>query len=264
MKTKAPTDPVKLSKLKQKLTQLDQLPSSKPLHALLSSAIVKGIMEGDWGQGDRIPTEAELIELSGFSLGTVQRALRSLTEDGVLERKQGSGSFVRQHAQRINDVAHVRFLTEDGQKLLSLYSQVLRRSDAKGPGFWEAHFNIGTEHIQQIDRLMKVNDEFEVYNRFYFDGARFTQLASTPLRDLEGANFKTLLEQETDIAWGDVQETLQLVEAPASVAKAMKWPARSTVGLIEISRREKGSNRTLYCQELFIPPAGRKMQLLPY
>jgi GntR family transcriptional regulator len=263
MKTKAPTAPAKLKKLGQTLAHLNRHAPAKSLHALLSAAIVRCISQGDWGQGDRIPTEAELIELSGFSLGTVQRALRSLTEEGVLERKQGSGTFVSKHSSRINDVAHVRFLTQDGQDLLSIYSKVLMRSIAKGTGLWNIHFDDPTVEVMQIDRLLTVNDEFEVFNRFYFDCNRFKKLAATELHELDGANFKTLLEQESAIAWGEVQETLQIVKAPAVVAKAMKLPPRTVVGLLEISRQEKGGAFPIYCQELYIPQAARKMQLLP-
>jgi len=183
--------------------------------------------------------------------------------EGVLERKQGSGTFVSEHSPRINDVAHVRFLTQDGKSLLSIYSKVLNRTIAKGDGFWNTHFDDSNVTVLQIDRLLKVNDEFDVFNRFYFDGTRFKKLAMAELHELDGANFKTLLEQESDIHWGEVRETLQIAQAPIAVTKALKLPAHSVMGVLEISRFEKGSSSPLYCQELFIPPAGRKMQLLP-
>ena len=106
MKTRLPTEPAKLKRLKKTLSGIAHDSKDKPLHVLLSSAISQSINQGEWKVGDRIPTEAELIQLSGYSLGTVQKALSSLAGDGTLSRKQGSGSFVNAKSQRIIDVAH--------------------------------------------------------------------------------------------------------------------------------------------------------------
>jgi DNA-binding FadR family transcriptional regulator len=52
------------------------------------------ITHGRWQVGRRIPTEPELAELSGTSRNTVREAVQSLVHAGLLERRQGSGTFV--------------------------------------------------------------------------------------------------------------------------------------------------------------------------
>ena len=47
-----------------------------------------------WRIGDRIPTEAELAHLTGTSRNTVREAVQSLVHAGLLERRQGSGTYV--------------------------------------------------------------------------------------------------------------------------------------------------------------------------
>src|SRR4051812_50116078 len=52
------------------------------------------ITTGTWAIGTRIPTEAELAQLTGTSRNTVREAVQSLVHSGLLERRQGSGTYV--------------------------------------------------------------------------------------------------------------------------------------------------------------------------
>src|ERR687885_2984506 len=52
------------------------------------------IVAGTWAIGARIPTEAELAQLTGTSRNTVREAVQSLVHAGLLERRQGSGTYV--------------------------------------------------------------------------------------------------------------------------------------------------------------------------
>ncbi|MFN8077164.1 MAG: FadR/GntR family transcriptional regulator [Kineosporiaceae bacterium] len=52
------------------------------------------ISSGRWQVGDRIPTEAELAASTGTSRNTVREAVQSLVHAGLLDRRQGSGTYV--------------------------------------------------------------------------------------------------------------------------------------------------------------------------
>ena len=52
------------------------------------------VTSGAWALGTRIPTEAELAQLTGTSRNTVREAVQSLVHAGLLERRQGSGTYV--------------------------------------------------------------------------------------------------------------------------------------------------------------------------
>jgi DNA-binding FadR family transcriptional regulator len=52
------------------------------------------ILAGTWPIGSRIPTESELAQLTGTSRNTVREAVQSLVHAGLLERRQGSGTYV--------------------------------------------------------------------------------------------------------------------------------------------------------------------------
>lgn len=52
------------------------------------------IAQGSWGVGDRIPSEAELTATLGVSRPSVREAVRSLVQLGLLETRQGDGTYV--------------------------------------------------------------------------------------------------------------------------------------------------------------------------
>lgn len=53
------------------------------------------IDDGTWPLGQRLPPEPELAEIIGISRNTVREAVRVLTFSGVLEVRQGDGTYVR-------------------------------------------------------------------------------------------------------------------------------------------------------------------------
>lgn len=52
------------------------------------------ISSGEWPVGTRIPTEPDLVAALGVGRNTVREAVRALVHAGVLERRQGSGTYV--------------------------------------------------------------------------------------------------------------------------------------------------------------------------
>lgn len=56
--------------------------------------VLQKIDSGEWPEGGRIPSEAQLVEQLGASRMTIHIALRDLSTAGVLMRKQGAGTFV--------------------------------------------------------------------------------------------------------------------------------------------------------------------------
>jgi len=258
MKTKTPTSPAKLRLLGRTLHRVRRQNEGLALHGQLRLALLQCIHGGHWTAGDRVPTEAELIEATTLSAGTVQRALRDLTDEGVLLRQQGSGSFVASAPNRIDDVAHCRFFGHDGVTVLPVFSRILSRKPAPRKGPWIAYFPADAR-VVRLDRVLTVNDEFDVYSRFYFDGGRFPGLASRPVGELAGANFRLLLGQEGQTPAGDVTETLRLVQATTEVARGMGVAEGSWVAYLEIVRHIAGGAGALYYLQMYVPPTERPL-----
>lgn len=55
----------------------------------------EAISAGDWAVDERIPPEPELVAALGVGRNTVREAVRALAHAGLLEVRQGDGTFVR-------------------------------------------------------------------------------------------------------------------------------------------------------------------------
>jgi DNA-binding LacI/PurR family transcriptional regulator len=66
-----------------------------PKHRQVYDALVQQITGGRMRAGQRLPSEADLVQRFGASRITVGRALRDLQTAGLVERRAGSGTFVR-------------------------------------------------------------------------------------------------------------------------------------------------------------------------
>jgi GntR family transcriptional regulator len=65
-----------------------------PLYQQVKRYILSRIDDGQWSVGQPIPSEHDLCALLSVSRATVVRALTDLVHMGVLERRQGLGTFV--------------------------------------------------------------------------------------------------------------------------------------------------------------------------
>jgi DNA-binding FadR family transcriptional regulator len=83
----------------------------------------QAIRAGDWAVDERIPPEPELVSVLGVGRNTVREAVRALAHAGLLEVRQGDGTFVRATSEisgalrrlcgtELREVRQVRFLLE--------------------------------------------------------------------------------------------------------------------------------------------------------
>lgn len=71
-----------------------------------------GLAEGRWRPGQLMPSEAELVAQFGVSRMTVNRALRELQAEGLVERVQGVGTFAAQ-LHHVSSTLTIRDLHEE-------------------------------------------------------------------------------------------------------------------------------------------------------
>ena len=68
---------------------------SPPKYRQVYSALRRDIQSGRLGTGARLPSEADLVRKFGASRITVGRAMRELQVAGLIERRAGSGTYVK-------------------------------------------------------------------------------------------------------------------------------------------------------------------------
>lgn len=134
-------------------------------YGLLRDIMLDAITSGSWKRGMQLPTEQELARVTPFSLGTVQRALRSLVEDGIIVRRQGFGTFVAD-ARPLDKPWHMRFVAPEGGDIVPTFTYALHREAVAKTGRWTQYFP-NRDDLFVIERRFRIADKFWVFNRFY-------------------------------------------------------------------------------------------------
>lgn len=87
-----------------------------PLYQRLRDRLAEQIANNRWRPGEAIPTEAALSAEYQLSTGTVRKAIDALVSEGILERQQGRGTFIRRAQFQSSLFRFFRFQTVSGER----------------------------------------------------------------------------------------------------------------------------------------------------
>src|SRR5690349_7687886 len=116
---------------------LGPVPRGETLSDRVIARLRQQITSGSWPVGSRIPTEPELVTQLGVARNTVREAVRALAHNGLLDIRQGSGTWVVATSE-LAGVMHRRFAAADPGDVTELRSTLessaarlaaLRRTD---------------------------------------------------------------------------------------------------------------------------------------
>ncbi|MFR9802514.1 FadR/GntR family transcriptional regulator [Pseudonocardia sp. RS010] len=111
------------------------------------------VAAGEWSVGTRIPTEAGLAATLGVGRNTVREAVRALAHAGLLEVRQGDGTFVRATSELSGAIRRLA-----GAELRELL-QVRRLLEAEGARLAAARRTAAD--LVELDRAMAACEEAE-------------------------------------------------------------------------------------------------------
>jgi GntR family transcriptional regulator len=84
-------------------------------YGALAAALRQRVVDGEWPPGTALPAETSLAAQHGVALGTLRRALELLAEQGLIERRHGRGTFVRDGLSGAPMLRFFRFGADDGE-----------------------------------------------------------------------------------------------------------------------------------------------------
>ncbi|MFE2757914.1 FadR/GntR family transcriptional regulator [Actinosynnema sp. NPDC059335] len=109
------------------------------------------ITAGEWPVGRRIPPEPELVTALGVGRNTVREAVRALSHAGLLEVRQGDGTFVRATSELSGAVRRLC-----GNELLEVL-QVRRTLEVEGARLAATHRT--DDEVRRLEELLAERDE---------------------------------------------------------------------------------------------------------
>lgn len=203
-----------------------------PLYQRLSDEILARIASGEWLPGQSIPTEAELTKLYGVAIGTVRKAVDTLVSEGLLERSQGRGTFVRRPSFNASFFRFFRQIDSSGSQAVPT-SQVLSRTLEQPPQA-VIHALVLKKHEQvvHLERVRVIEGQRKFYEDIWLPGSKFSSLL-----DVEPSRFGNLLypfyEQQCGQHVASAQETLTVESASAETARILEIEEGKPVVVIE-------------------------------
>ncbi|WP_223385559.1 GntR family transcriptional regulator [Oricola cellulosilytica] len=146
-----------------------------PLYLQITEMISREISAGIWPDGSRLPTEAELSKKLGVAIGTLRKALALLEERGLLERIQGSGTYVRRKAKTgaIYEFLHLELKHGGGLPTARILSLDL----CPNPDFLPRFGDGASDKAWRVRRLRRLDGVPAALEEIWFDGRHAASLA---------------------------------------------------------------------------------------
>jgi DNA-binding GntR family transcriptional regulator len=235
-----------------------------PKHARLREAIIAAVQAGELPAGLKMAGERELSAALGLSLGTTQKALGRLVDDGFLVRRQGHGTFVGTARRAVAGSWHYRFLAADGVSELPVFTTILERRLVLEAGPWSQALGADEKGYVLLLRRLEVGGHFDCSSRMYLPASRFGRLLRIAERRLADTNLKALLESDFAAPTLHSDGLAHVVRCLPADARLLKL-APGTSGLQVQIRGYSFGRLPITWQRMFVPPTeyGLKLDFNP-
>lgn len=222
-------------------------PTNEPRYAAIKRHIRGQIETGEWPVHFRVPSENDLARDFGVSRMTARRALSELTDEGVLMRSQGLGTFVAEPVPA-GSLLEVRNIADEVSARDHSYSnRILLLEEATAS--------------TDVARALGMPEEARVFHSIivHCDNAlpiqweeRFTNPALVPdylQQDFSATTPNAYLSRVAPLTEADT--TVEAIAAEAAVAEALAIDTHSAC--LQIWRRTKSRTGTVSFARLVHP-----------
>jgi len=245
-----------------------------PKYLRLSNAMLDAIESGEFTPGSRIPGERDLMDTLPVSLGTIQKAMNALVEQGVLFRRAGMGTFVAGATLQADqadeekvakrDLLHFRFRSDVGQPLLPIYLHVLSitqvRAETEGlEPPWREFLNSGDSFVR-IERILNVADRFKGFTRYYLPFERYGSLLERSYEELSGLTLREFLNKSYSMPTLRFEHRIQCEQLAPDVCGRLGLAEGSYGTFWQILGRSYRDAPATY-QKVFLPPGHLPIEL---
>ena len=173
----------------------------------------------------------------------------------------GGGTFVADGPSHLPVLWYFRFLGDDGQTFLPVFTRVTKVAEVATGGAWTDFLGHEANHLR-IDRDVDVNHEFKAVARMFLTGQRFSELASEPPAALDNMNIRALLRQRFDAPTLRIVEQVGAEALPDDIARMLGLDIGAN-GLVLHIQGYGFRDAPLSYQVVYIPPDTRRLELLP-
>lgn len=213
--------------------------SPLPLYRQLAALLDQQIRAGEYESGERIPSEPVLSQRYRIGRPTVRQATDVLVRKGLLERRRGSGTYVRPALPRVDLFSRAGTLRGFRNSGLAVASRWLGPAvSAQVPVSPEPAAQsplpnpLEGQRALQLSRLSDLEGEPVLLERFWLDPALFAPLRG---RDLAGLSLSEWVEGRLGLTPGPTEQVFDVVAIPA--AEAAHLAAADSEPMLRVRRQ---------------------------
>jgi DNA-binding LacI/PurR family transcriptional regulator len=185
--------------------------------------LLEALTDGTHQDGDKLPSENELVDRFGVSRPTIRRALSQLVSEGLIERRMGAGTVVANRSDHEIPIFGLLIPELGSTEIFEPICQGI--SQAESPRrhdlLWGPSFSAGASKEVQAEKLCQYYIERRISGVFFAPMEHFEgrdEVNHSIVRALDKANIPTVL-LDRDI---------------------VRFPARSKYDLVGIDNRRAG------------------------
>jgi GntR family transcriptional regulator len=203
-----------------------------PRYHQLRDQLAARIAALEWQPHEPLPTEQELALAYDLAVGTVRKAVDLLEREGLVERFQGRGTFVRRATFERSLFRFFRFQSPRGERIVP-QSRILERDVVRAPKAVVAKFSLktGAKAIRLV-RVRLIEQQPIVAEHIWLPYDAFAVLANYPL-DAIGPLLYPFYEQQCGRVIARADERLTVDTATAADAARLGVSPDSPVVVIE-------------------------------
>lgn len=198
----------------------------RPMYVQVSELLLREINAGHWREGERLPVEAELAVELKVAVGTLRKALTLLENDGLVERRQGSGTYVKRPAREaVYQLFRLELLTGGGTPHAQTLS-VRREANAAVA----AHFNAPPDTLfWRIERKRVLDQTAIAAEEMWVRAAHAETLCAAELDESLYRHYR----EHFGFWISRVEDRLRVFPATDWAADILALPAATPLGWIE-------------------------------
>lgn len=221
----------------------------QPRHEVVSDWLRDRIETGAYIEDDQLPSENQLGKQFGVSRITVRRALQTLEADGLIYRRQGLGSFVKDNRLHQGLVRLTDFVEDMEAAGITPQSLVIQQGAEEASARVAAALQLeeGTV-VYRIDRLRKGDGEPIAFDRTWIP-MFYAHLVEK--HDLEHTTIYSILEDHYDICVCRGRFRIEAVNAPNDVAQHLDIPWGRALMMIERTSMTEADQHFYYQQRFY-------------
>lgn len=224
-------------------------PKTLPLYVQIAEGLIDRIESGELAPGDRLPPERILSSSLGVTRVTLRQALQLVEAEGLLERRQGAGTFIA--APKIERTTTRLTPFTLGMKRSGLIpgARVVQfeRKPAKISTARRLKLPLSSE-LYYCHRLRLINQEPIMVEKFYLPASSFPDLDAAVLED---ASVFEILEQGYGVRIIRAEQSLEAVSASDYEAELLGITAGAPLLLERRVSYDTGGRPVEYAKDLY-------------